>query len=441
MGTLSDISSVQIALNTASVPKGTFGIQLIASPHASFSELVRTYTSMDSTKDDNLPPLVLRALSDGFSQIPHPDKIKVGRMSVAKVAIAPVDAVALAVYSLNLGATLVSVTAAASPTTSTIATQLATAINTAALGVTATAVAGIVELVFTGAIVPVTKFTKIQWDVITKSVTVGIVATDLTAISDADAGWYALHITSRAKQDILDAAAWTEARTKLFVCASADADILTPGVTTDVIDTLRLTNYFRTAISYHGAAATQYADSAWASRVLTIQPGGETWALKRLGGVTSDNLTATQRGTIITAGGNTFETYAPTLLLTGPGRTSAGEWIDVIRFRDWLQDNIQKNMVNLMINRDKVPYTDSGIQLLAANLRASLKQGQSVGGIAPDEVDAAGNKLPGFVITVPLSADIDDATKSSRIVYFKFSARLAGAIHMTNITGALSYSF
>ena len=209
MASLNDIASVQISLNTAAVQRANFGTALIASPHASFAERVRTYSSYDSTNPDNLPPKVLAALSAAFSQIPHPNTVKVGRLSVAKVAIAPVDAVASAVYSLKLGGTLISVTAAASPTTSTIATQLATAINTAALGITATAVAGVVELVFTGAVLGVTSFVKIQWDVITTSPTVGIVATDLGAIAQADAAWYVLHMTERTKQRILDAAAWT----------------------------------------------------------------------------------------------------------------------------------------------------------------------------------------------------------------------------------------
>ena len=440
MGNLSDIVNVTIALNTTSVQRGVFGIPLIASPHASFTELVRTYTSYDSTNPDNLPPAVQSALQAGFSQIPHPTQIKVGRMSVQKVAIAPVDAVGLSVYSLKLGSALITVTAAASPTTSTIATQLASAINTAAVGVTATAVGGIVELVFTSAIVPVTTFIKIKWDVITPSATTGIAATDLGAINATDNSWYTLHLTERTKQRVLDAAAWTETQDKLFVTASAEAGILAPGTTTDLISTLKASNYFRTAAAYHTKADTEYADVAWAARVLPIQPGGETWALKKLTGITSDNLSATDKATVISKGGNTFETYSDSLSLTNPGKVVSGEWIDVIRFRDWLKNFVQTSMVQLMVNRDKVPYTDGGIQMLASNLRASLREGQRVGGIAPDEADADGNKVPGFNVTAPLASEVDSATKASRVVNLKFNARIAGAIHVANVTGALAYS-
>lgn len=174
--------------------------------------------------------------------------------------------------------------------------------------------------------------------------------------------------------------------------------------------------------------------------MLTIAPGGETWALKRLSSVTPDKLTSTESTTIYGKNGNTFEYYQPSLALTRPGKVAAGEWIDIIRFRDYLKDLIQTNMVQLMINRDKVPYTDGGLQMLGNNLKASLRTGQAVGGIAPDEVDAEGNKVPGFNVTVPLSSEVDDVTKASRVAYLKFNARIAGAIHVADIKGALAYS-
>lgn len=444
MGSLSDIVSVTIALNTAAVERANFGTALIASPHASFSDQVRTYSSYEAASADNLPPILLTALSDYFAQIPHPNTVKVGRMSVASVAIAPVDAVGLAVYSVTFGTsptpTVVSVTAAASPTIATICTQLASAINTAAIGITATATSTNVGLVFTGAVVPATTFVKVKWDTIVPSATAGIVATDLNAIKLADNAWYALHLTERTQARVLAAAEWTETQEKIFGTAVQESGAVDVGSITDTGYLLKNSQYYRTFWSYQKNANTEFPDIAWSSRVLTIQPGGETWALKRLSSVTPDKLTGTETNNVYAKNGNTFEYYQPSLALTRPGKVAAGEWIDIIRFRDYLKDLIQTNMVQLMINRDKVPYTDQGLQMLGNNLKASLRTGQQVGGIAPDEVDAEGNKKPGFNITVPLSSEVDDVTKASRVAYLKFNARIAGAIHVANISGALAYS-
>lgn len=77
---------------------------------------------------------------------------------------------------------------------------------------------------------------------------------------------------------------------------------------------------------------------------------------------------------------------------------------------------------------------------MSGNLKASRSGGQAVGGIAPDEVNAQGDKVPGFNVTVPLSSEVDDVTKASRVAYLKFNARIAGAIHVADIKGALAYS-
>ena len=441
MATLADIVNVTIALNTTSVQRGTFGIPLIAAPLASFSERVRAYTEFDSTNPDNLPAAVMTALSDMFAQTPRPSVVKVGRLSIASVVVAPVDAVANAVYSLKVGGTPVSVTAVASPTTATIATQLATAINTA-LGAAGTAVAaaGNVTITYAGAVIPLTNFVKVQFGTITPSAAGGALTADLGAINNADSFFYFLLLTERTKARVLEAAAWTETQDKMFFTASDEAAIIAQGTNTDLISQLKALNYFRTVAAYHAEAATEYADAAWVGRVSTTQPGSETWALKRLASVTGDKFDKTTQLTVYGKGGNTFERYSDQFSLTNQGKTVAGEWIDVIRFRDWLKDYIGTSMVQLMINRDKIPYTDGGIQLLATNLRASLRQGQTVGGIAPDETGPDNEKLPGFNITAPRSFEVDDATKASRTVYLKFNARIAGAIHIADVKGALAYS-
>jgi len=439
MATLADIVNVQISLNTPGVAYATFGTALIACPHASFSELVRTY-KRGEYDEDNLPAILVTALDDHFAQTPCPREVKVGRLSIDKVVIQPSSIVNSAVYSLKVDGQLATYTADGTALATEIATGVAGAITALAIsGVTATAVGSTVEITYASAIKPLTEFTRLEFGTITP--TAAALAADLSAIDASDAAWYVLHMTERTPARVLAAAGWTEARTKIFGTALAEADILNAGLTTDTISVLGDTQYFRTFSAYHAAAATEFADVAWSSRVLPIQPGGETWALKRLASVTPDNLTSTQKNTVVTKGGNTFEFYQPQLALTNPGKTAAGEWIDVIRFRDWLENFIQVNMVTLMVKRDKVPYTDAGIQLIGNNLKASLRRGQEVGGISPDEVDADGNTIPGFIVTLPLRANVTDAEAATRVLDIGFSARLAGAIHVVNVTGSLSYSF
>ena len=442
MANLDNIVSVQIALQTTGVVRGDFGTPMIVSPLLTFTERVRVYNSYNEASEDDLPPSLLTALSDCFSQIPRPRLVKVGRRSISAAIVTVAEVSNLATYSITVGETVYSHTADASATATEIATGLAAEIDGVDSYVTADVVGETVSIAYIDqdSLVPVTLGSGLAWGTISPLSASTAVADDLDAILDEDSVWYGLVMTERVKQTQLDAAEWTEANDRLFITATNEAGVLVPSTADDLLSTLQDTRYYRTAALYHSHADTQYPDAAWAGRVFTIQPGAETWALKGLASITPSNLTSTQRQTIIAKGGNTFEYYQEgTLALTNPGKVAAGEWIDVIRFRDWLKDTIQVNMVQMMINRDKVPYTDQGIALCVSNLRKSLQEGQNVGGIAPDELDAADNTVPGFVVTYPRSVEIPSSIKASRVLSIGFTARLAGAIHVVEVTGALAY--
>ena len=409
MATLDDIVSVNISLQSTGVSQGNFGTPMIVAPLMSFAERVRTYTSYTDAVSDGLPTPVLTALNDCFSQSPKPRRVKVGRRAVLTAIVTVATVANSTTYSITVGAQTYSFTSDISATATEIVTGLAAAITADSDEiVTATVVSDTLSLAWItpATIAGVSLSANLAWGTIAPLATGTPVADDLTAILDADNDWYGLVMVERVKATQLAAAAWTEATEKLFITATSEAGVLVQATTDDLVSQLQAANYYRTAILYHANAATEYPDAAWAGRVFTIAPGGETWALKQLASITANTLSATQKGIVEAKGGNTFEFYQTSLALTSPGKVASGEWIDVIRFRDWLKDTIQVNMVQMMVNRAKVPYTDAGIQLCVNNLRGSLQQGQNAGGIAPDELDASGASVPGFVITYPLSADI-----------------------------------
>ncbi len=126
--------------------------------------------------------------------------------------------------------------------------------------------------------------------------------------------------------------------------------------------------------------------------------------------------------------------------ITQGGKTGGGEWIDVIRFRDWLQNDMQVRVVNLLIVNPKIPYTDNGIGLVENQMLASLKDGQKYGGIAPTEYDADGTLFRATPRPCRWQRDLTSTQKASCILKdCKFSARIAGAIHVVEIKGCLTY--
>jgi hypothetical protein len=267
----------------------------------------------------------------------------------------------------------------------------------------------------------------------------GDVGVDLAALSNENNDWYGLCNVKHDSTQVLDIADWVEAHEKIFVTTLHDSvDISAPPTdTTSIAHKLMEGNYFRTAWWWN-PSLVEFPDVAIASKMFTKYPGQETWANQRLQAVTSTFLNETTFNNIYAKNGNTFEPFR-NVSITQNGKTSGGEWIDVIRFRDWLCEEIKVTIFQQMID-NRIPYTDPGIAIIRSRLQQALDRGVNRGGIAPPEVDIEGNYVPSYTISVPLSMTISANDKANRIlrdVYF--TARLAGAIHVVQVQGTLTY--
>ena len=264
------------------------------------------------------------------------------------------------------------------------------------------------------------------------------IAIGMTAIKAVDNDFYGVILASHEKQDVLDMAAYVETQTMLFGTSTDEAGAYAQASTDDVLSQLKNNEYYRTFCDVR-KDASDYEESAKMARCFAIDPGGETWALKSLASVKTDGWTETEYTTIKNKNGNTYEKVR-NISVTQNGKVVAGEWIDIIRFRDWLVEEIQTNVFTLLKNNDKVPYTDAGIAMVENVVRKALEDGQDRGGIAPTEYDENNNENPGFVLTVPLASEITATQKATRdLKDIKFTARMAGAIHTVEIKGSFTY--
>lgn len=268
----------------------------------------------------------------------------------------------------------------------------------------------------------------------------GTIADSMAKIVAADNDWYGICYPERTQSKILEMAEWTEAHIKLFGTSVSEADATNAEAVSDTGYKLQDKNYYRTFIFYHKAADKEFPEAALMSRCFTVYPGGETWANKKLSGITYDGLTETEYVALTKKGYNTFERFADSVSITQNGKVVAGEWIDVIRFRDWLTETIKTEVFSVFISRDKLPYTDAGIAVIESTINSVLELGQTRGGIAPTEYDSDGTKNYGYSISVPTASSISANVKAKRTLQdVTFVARLAGAIHAVEIRGSLTY--
>lgn len=179
---------------------------------------------------------------------------------------------------------------------------------------------------------------------------------------------------------------------------------------------------------------------AFAVNWLDYISGSETAAYKEMTGVKPATLTAAERNSLASKNVNYFSTIG-SRNVTMVGKVLGDEWMDIIRFRDWLKKLIQVRVAEVFTSVPKVPYTDDGITLIHNALEECLKSGQENGGIAQTEFTDDERELPGYTINVPKASSIPATVKQTRnLTGIVWTARLVGAIHMVTLTGTLTYT-
>lgn len=441
---LADIVTVNISVQSAQVTQAGFGVPLILSHTAAWVERVRFYTSLTGVAADfatTLPEyLAAQAL---FAQSPAPQRIAIGRTSVDVTQRCKIKVKTVAsstVYEFKIGTATASFTSDASATNDEIVTGLATAIENAIIG----GAGSNYEVTTAGSVgskyVVLTSDSPNNWN---KQEVVDVnllsleqdhadpgIAAALNEILLENSSWYSLVTLFNSRAYILAVAAWAETNEKLYVVASQDTPIIndSTSIASDVAFALKDSAYARTACSYHPSNAV-FFDAAWQGKCLPLDPGSETWKFKTLSGVSPTVLTGTHQQNLADKNCNYYYTVGG-VNITTEGTVAAGEYIDVVRFRDWLKARMSERIFAKLINAKKIPFTDAGIAVIEAEIRAQLDEGVSVGGLASD---------PAYTVTVPKASAVSSGDKAARrLTGVSFTGTLAGAIHSLEINGTIT---
>lgn len=246
-------------------------------------------------------------------------------------------------------------------------------------------------------------------------------------------GWYHILPAGISLEKYNALAVFTETQEKMLgltLGAEEESPILQTG--------LMRTHVWRLASNQTGDY-DKFLAIAVAAATSSTAPGSETWAYKTLSIINPGVFTSTEVNTMDGKCENYYVQIAKKNV-TQVGKVIGDEWCDIIRFRDWLKNQIQMNVFNILVTNDKVPFTDGGITLVENALKAALKAGQNAGGIDTDSIDENGNLLPGYTTYAPLASSFSAAQKKLRkLTGLKWNARLSGAIHLTELGGKLGY--
>lgn len=437
---LSDIVTISLSTESAKVTQAGFGMPIILAPEtvAGFTERVRFYTDLAGVVADYATTTATYKMALAvFAQSPRPPTLAIGRCALQptqRFAVTPV-ATNSTLYQMRINGTLVEYTSDATATVTEIIAGLKAAIDALSLGITVSDQTTYMRILANtaAAFFSVESLDVAKIGVVQDHADPGL-ATDLAAIFLEDSSPYALLYGFNSKACVDAISDYAEGVKKIFIAQTQESDVVRLSNASDtggsqtVAGLLKADGKFRTALIYH-PKTDAFADAALAGRCLPLDPGSETWAFKTLAGVASTTLTATQRTNALAKNCNIYTTVAG-VAITEAGKVSGNEYIDIIRFRDWLEARMSEEIFGALARAKKIPFTDQGIAVIEGIIRARLQAGIDVGGLAND---------PAPTVFVPKAVDVSANDRALRqLTGVRFEARLAGAIQAITIQGTLS---
>lgn len=441
---LSDHVSLTITQDSVGIARAGFGVPLILSVNAAWAERVRSYTSEAAVAADfvTTSPEYLAAAAM-FAQTPHPEKILIGRAvgkptqryTLSVAAVRNSYTYSIKVRGQGVTTTTVSYTSDGTATDAEIVGNLVSGLN-AVTGKNFTASGASSPFTVTGD-APGNWFSlevsniadlSIQQDHAEPATTL---ATDLNAIKAENNTWYALYTLYNSVAYVTAAMTWVESNKKIYTpdVNDSNAATLVEASGVDVLDDIDEQNLTRTAGLYYREPANMYG-ARLLGRFLPADPGSITAAYKTLAGAVADTtLTDTHKTNLSDRQASYYKSEAGVdFNWDGKVGDSSILFLDVRRDLDWLEDDMAKGVFGALVANDKLPFTDEGVAVIEAEVRASLRRAEALGIIAS-----------GWTVTVPKVSSISASNKALRLLPdVKFAATLAGAIHKVNITGVVS---
>lgn len=281
--------------------------------------------------------------------------------------------------------------------------------------------------------------------------TAGIAAETITAslnaIQNIDTDWYGFMFTKEVRDAVqingedavLAAAAWAEARVKVFGNVTNNLDALDAVTTNDILSLLQDNEYRRT-ISTFSSYPDQYPNASVFGRAFTVNFNQAnstiTLKFKQLPGITVEELTQNQKSVLDSKNGNAI-IYVGDSAMYAESFMSSGVFFDEVHGIDWLENAIQTNVFGYMLTRTtKVPYTDKGVAALEQQLIKALDEAVRNGLIAPGYTIDGEFLATGYKTTVIKVQDTNQSDKEARQYNgLSFIILGAGAIHGVQING------
>ena len=443
-------STIQLA--TESSDGANLNNLLFVTTNSYFSNRMKGYSTFEEVKSDASIPstsIAYAGLRLAFSQPGVPTPVYLGRRQADSVILTPTSVSDNKTYGVTVSvtetatgivtSTVFSIDSGASATADTISEDLQAEIS--ATGITCTDGNGYVTIVATTGYTFTISSQLLLADTYTTTEAAADLLTGLQEENNED--WYFLCCDDHSETFATAMAVEIEATEssdypKQYHVSFADTDVLTPlpEVAIDVMGKLKETGYTRTRSIWHNDADTLIPEIADVAYNGQYTAGSTTWKfMSNLVGVdaiinpaTGYRASTALQGYIADRNGNWHAKERKVNFAHG-GKMVGGEWCDTIRGKDYLNDRIETELLNLMLNQvgGKIPNTPKGHQMVV----------NVIDGVLQAAVEL--NILSGYIgASVP--TNITFADQAARILRdVNWTGYLAGAVHFAIVNGVLTY--
>ena len=274
----------------------------------------------------------------------------------------------------------------------------------------------------------------------------------MSALASASNDWYGAMFAPTLSTDItdqqyIDTAAFVEAvnPSRVFGITTMSAGVPDGTNTSDLASSLQALAYEHTFIQY--SSSSPYAVASMFGRAFTVDFTANnsmiTLKFKTEPGVVAEFLSASQAAALKAKNCNVFVNYNNNTAIIQEGVMCGGFFFDERQGLDWLQNNVQTTLYNILYtSTTKIPMTDPGMHLLVTGVESAMIAGINNGLIAPgtwQTNSVFGTLQPnqfldrGYYVFCPPVASIPESQRAARIApTIQAAVKLAGAVHFAN---------
>lgn len=163
--------------------------------------------------------------------------------------------------------------------------------------------------------------------------------------------------------------------------------------------------------------------------LMAVKPtGSATWALKSPNLIPNVYFPLADENDLIKANVNVWANELGRGITKG-GKTTSGSYLDITQGKYWLKNKLRAELTLLLLNRDKVPFTNVGRTLIMEAIERVVTAGDRQGIIIKDET----------TIEVPKPLEILTNTRANRIWDgIKITSRIQGAVESLEVQYVLT---